>query len=161
MNLYEKLEEKLQNYSNFKLEIVNFKIEIDNFKIEIDNLKVNLDQNEQLELENNNFYSIMTIKLIKKTNGNKPKMIELLEKLIKNLESEINKIDNSLKVLSDLEKEVIELRYFNKLSRKQISSNLNINEAYVYQVKRRAIEKLVPIYFYDVIDDDLLSNVIE
>jgi RNA polymerase sigma factor (sigma-70 family) len=57
------------------------------------------------------------------------------------------RIDNALNALDDRSREVIELKYFAKLSNKQIAIRLGLTEQWVCEIKRRAINSLVASIF--------------
>lgn len=73
-----------------------------------------------------------------------PSKINVEEEII--LKEQQEYIINSLKYLSDIERQVLELYYDVELSQKEIASKLNISQAQVSRSLKRAIKKIKLIY---------------
>lgn len=72
---------------------------------------------------------------------------EHLKALKRKAEIQNKRIDNALNALDDRSRKVIELKYFVKLSNKQIAIRLDLTEQWVCEIKRRAINNLVASMF--------------
>ena len=68
----------------------------------------------------------------------------MLDKRRKN-EILIEKIDNSLEVLSDNEREIIKRIYFKRYKSKDIAQQLYLTYIYVSMLKKSALEKILEI----------------
>ncbi|MBO0558948.1 siderophore-interacting protein [Clostridium botulinum] len=135
-NKFDKTEILLNSY-------IDFKIENENFELEIEALKNN--------------YDLKSIDLSEKT-GKTNKISNEIENRIISNDSKIEKykcmieanniimkkLENATKKLTEIEKEVIELKYFHTpiLNRKQISRKISLTTAAIDNIKRRAIRKM-------------------
>lgn len=139
MNLYKKTEFMLYNYKNIKVEIKNILIEI-----------------EEVETSFRGVGAIVYDDMPKASNINssveseieqKEKRVEYLNNLIIKKENEIKRIDNVLEVLTEREKKLIELRYFENLTHTKIAETLSVDVSTIYRCKKEIIDKLIPLIF--------------
>lgn len=69
-------------------------------------------------------------------------MINSIKQNIKKLKSKINSIEMSLSLLSDEEREIIQMKYFDSMNWPQISSKVNMSERHAQRIKNNAINKM-------------------
>ncbi|MBU3193484.1 siderophore-interacting protein [Clostridium algidicarnis] len=137
MDLYKKAEQLLNSYVAMKVEIENSMLEIREIEADNDIKSINLDEKSS---KTNRVNKEVENKVI-----NKPDRIRYYNYIINKNEVIIEKIENSTKVLTQLEKDVIELKYFNNpiLNRKDISSKIQLTPAAIDKIKIRAIQKMM------------------
>ncbi|MEN8433944.1 hypothetical protein NX821_001115 [Clostridium septicum] len=66
-------------------------------------------------------------------------------------EVEIMKIENSLTDLTNREKNLIQMRYFNKENNRMIAAKLDLTEEYVSELKRIIVNKISNILFLNFV----------
>ncbi|WP_291563690.1 MULTISPECIES: siderophore-interacting protein [unclassified Clostridium] len=137
MDLYKKAEQLLNSYVEMKVEIENSILEIGEIRRDNDIKSINFNEK-----------SSKTNKVNKEVENrvvNKEDRISYYLYIIDRNETIIKKIENSTKVLSQLEKDVIELKYFHNpiLSRKEISRKIQLTPAAIDKIKIRAIQKMM------------------
>lgn len=76
------------------------------------------------------------------------KEIELLEKKIRSLEVDVEKVDNILPVLSDMELKLVTMKYFKKMKHRDIAKELGYVEAYITQKRSKIIDRLKELIWY-------------
>lgn len=140
MNYYKAVEAMLYTYRQAKTEIKNILIEIE----EIENTyrgigAINYDDMPKAH----NVSSSVEAEV-----EEKEQRIEYLNQLTIKKENQVKKIDNALEALEDRELEIIELRYFNKISNREIGRKLNLTEQRVCIIKRNVINKLIQLIFH-------------
>lgn len=69
-------------------------------------------------------------------------MINSITQNIKKLKSKINSIEMSLSLLSDEEREIIQMKYFDSMNWPQISNKVNMSERHAQRIKNNAINKM-------------------
>lgn len=134
-NIYRLTEEVLINYNSIKTEIKNIELDIEEIQSEYEGISgVSF---EERTSKTNKFNSSVENEILKK------------EKLIKKLKREkeskirlITKIDNSLEVLDETERKIIEYRLVKGYSWIKVSTLLNINNDYCGKIKKKAINKI-------------------
>lgn len=137
MNSYKETEQLLDSYVEMNVEIENSILEIK--EIEADNDINSISFNEK---------SSKTNKINKEIENkvvNKEDRIKYYQYIINKNKAIIEKIENSTKVLTQLEKDVIELKYFHNpiLNRKEISIKIQLTTAAIDKIKIRAIQKMM------------------
>lgn len=137
-NLYKKTDGVLFNYRTIKAEINNLAIEIEEIKSEIDGVK-SIGYEEKTG-STNAFNSSVENEILKKE-----KLMNKLAREKSNKQRLINKIDNALTILEDEEREIIELRCFNKMGWNKIGVITNRDGDYCGRIKRKAINRLTEV----------------
>jgi RNA polymerase sigma factor (sigma-70 family) len=137
---YRKLEGILYNYKNIKAEIKNIDIEI--IDLGIDYTGCGSITYEEKSAPTNKFNSSVENEII-----SKEKQIKYLQNMRDGKQRLIDKVDNALEALSENERKLVELRYFDKLHFKEVALRLNINDTYCMQFKSKVISKLIPMIF--------------
>jgi len=140
MNMNKKIETMLYNFNQTKVEIKNIKLDIELLENEYDDgIGVNYVEKTG---KTNKITSTVENMIIRKE-----AQINRLNYAMKVKEAEIKKIENALEILTDRERSIIEMRYFQKESNRNISAKLYITEEYVSAIKSKAIKSLVNIFF--------------
>lgn len=137
MDLYKKAEQLLNSYVEMRVEIENSILEIREIEADNDIKSINLDEKSS---KTNRVNKEVENKVI-----NKSDRIRYYNYIINKNEVIIEKIENSTKVLTQLEKDVVELKYFNNpiLNRKEISSKIQLTPAAIDKIKIRSIQKMM------------------
>lgn len=138
MNLHKKVEGILYNYKNIKVEIESIEIEIQDIKAEY--AGVSGISYEEKTGATNKFNSSVENEII-----NKEHLISKLTLELNKKKALIRKIDNALNALNYTQRKIIELKCFDKLQYKQIANNLSIDNNYASEVKKKAIEIMIPL----------------
>jgi RNA polymerase sigma factor (sigma-70 family) len=140
MNTNKKIETILYNFSQTKAEIKNIKLDIELLENEYDDgIGVNYVEKTGKTNKVNSTVENMIIR--------KEDQINKLNYAMKVKDSEIKKVENALETLTDRERSIIEMRYFQKESNRNISAKLYITEEYVSSIKSKAIKSLANIFF--------------
>jgi RNA polymerase sigma factor (sigma-70 family) len=140
INTYKKTEYYLYNYKNMQAEIKNILLEIED--IENNYRGIEAITYEEKSAPTNKFNSSVEQEI-----EQKEKYIEKLNRLITKKENMIKRVDNALEVLSDNERKLIELRYFQNLTHFKIAEILKIDVSTVYRNKKEIINKLMNVMF--------------
>lgn len=138
--LYDELENILDNYNNIKIEIKNARLEIE--EIESEYLGASAINYDEKTGQTNKFSSVVENEVLQKE-----KLVNRLEKEIESKQRLIQKIDNSLETLLETERKVIEYKFFKRLQYKEIEQLLGMDRNYCCDLKRRTVEKLIPLVF--------------
>lgn len=140
MNMNKKIETILYNFKQTKAEIKNIKLDIELLKSEYDDeIGINYIENTG---KTNKITSTVDNMIIRKEDK-----INRLHYAMKVKDAEIKKVENALEILTDRERSIIEMRYFQKESNRNISAKLYITEEYVSAIKSKAIKSLANIFF--------------
>ncbi len=140
MNTNKKIETILYNFSQTKAEIKNIKLDIELLENEYDDgIGVNYVEKTGKTNKVNSTVENMIIR--------KEAEINRLNFAMKVKDAEIKKVENALETLTDRERSIIEMRYFQKESNRNISAKLYITEEYVSSIKSKAIKSLANIFF--------------
>jgi len=135
-----KVEAVLYNFNQTKAEIKNIKLDIELLESEYDDgIGVNYIENTG---KTNKITSAVENMIIRKEDK-----INRLNYAMRVKDAEIKKIENALETLTDRERSIIEMRYFQKESNRNISAKLYITEEYVSSIKSKAIKSLANILF--------------
>ncbi|WP_346887479.1 sigma factor-like helix-turn-helix DNA-binding protein [Clostridium sp. UBA1056] len=140
MNMNKKIETILYNFNQTKAEIKNIKLDIELLESEYDDgIGINYIENTG---KTNKITSTVENMIIRKEDK-----INRLNYAMKVKDAEIKKVENALETLTDRERSIIEMRYFQKESNRNISAKLYITEEYVSSIKSKAIKSLANIFF--------------
>ena len=137
-NYYKLVEGMLYDYKNTVVEIKNIELDIE--EITNDYRGVNSISYEEKTSSSNTITSSVENEVI-----NKEKKINHLRSLKRSKEIQIERTDNILTILTDDEYKLIELRYFKKLQFKEIADILCKNEVYLITLRKKIINKLIPL----------------
>lgn len=137
MDLYKKTEQLLNSYIEMEVEIENSLLEIGEIRNDNDIRAINFNEKSSKTNKVN--------KDVENRVVNKEDRINYYLNIINKNKTIIKKIENSTKVLTQLEKDVIELKYFHDpiLSRKEISRKIQLTPAAIDKIKIRAIQKMM------------------
>ncbi|MDS1005374.1 sigma factor-like helix-turn-helix DNA-binding protein [Clostridium sporogenes] len=137
---YKKTEYMLYNYKQFKVEIKNILLEIED--IENSYRGIGAMQYSDMPKAHN------TNSAIEQEVEQKEKRIEHLNRLISKKENIIKRVDNALEALTDRERKIIELRYFNKIANNRVAEKLDLAEQTTSIMNRKIIDKLSTLMFF-------------
>lgn len=138
--LYRKTEALLYNYNKSKAQIKNIELEIENIKNEYEGVgAVSFEERVQ---STNKFHSRVESEILEKEN-----QINKLMKYKKQKEIEIAKIDNAIEALTDREKSIIKMRYFEKYNNRMIAAKLDLTEEWIAKIKKVAINQILDAIF--------------
>lgn len=140
MNMNKKFETILYNFNQTKAEIKNIKLDIELLENEYDD-GIGINYMEKTG-KTNKITSIVENRIIMKE-----AQINKLNNAMKAKEAEIKKIENALESLTERERSIIEMKYFQRESNRNISAKLYITEEYVSSIKSKAIKYLANIFF--------------
>ncbi|APH21500.1 sigma-70, region 4 family protein [Clostridium botulinum] len=130
----------LYNYKQFKVGIKNILLEIED--IENSYRGIGAMQYSDMPKAHN------TNSSIEKEIEEKEKRIEHLNKLISKKENIIKRVDNALEALTERERKLIELRYFNKIPNNRVAEKLDLAEQTTSTMNRKIIDKLSTLMFF-------------
>ncbi|MBN3349039.1 sigma-70 family RNA polymerase sigma factor [Clostridium botulinum] len=137
---YRKTEYMLYNYKQFKVEIKNILLEIED--IENSYRGIGAMQYSDMPKAHN------TNSAIEQEVEQKEKRIEHLNRLISKKENIIKRIDNALEALTERERKLIELRYFNKIPNNRVAEKLDLAEQTTSIMNKKIIDKLSTLMFF-------------
>ncbi|AUN03421.1 RNA polymerase subunit sigma [Clostridium botulinum] len=137
---YKKTEYMLYNYKQFKVEIKNILLEIED--IENSYRCIGAMQYSDMPKAHN------TNSAIEQEIEQKEKRIEHLNRLISKKENIIKRVDNALEALTDRERKIIELRYFNKIANNRVAEKLDLAEQTTSIMNKKIIDKLSTLMFF-------------
>lgn len=138
--LYRKTEALLYNYNKSKAQIKNIELEIENIKNEYEG--VGAVRFEERVQSTNEFHSRVENEILEKEN-----QINKLMKYKRQKEIEIAKIDNAIEALTDREKSIIKMRYFEKYNNRMIAAKLDLTEEWIAKIKKVAINQILDAIF--------------
>jgi len=138
--LYRKTEALLYNYNKNKAQIKNIELEIENIKNKYEGVgAVSFEERVQ---STNEFHSRVENEILEKEN-----QINKLMKYKRQKEIEIAKIDNAIEALTDREKSIIKMRYFEKYNNRMIAAKLDLTEEWIAKIKKVAINQILDSIF--------------
>ena len=143
MNSYKKAEWLLYNYKKLKAEVKNIEIEIE----EIKNTYIGanaIDTSKENTGETYNITSTVENEVL-----DKELRIEYLESIKSSKENQIKKVDNALEILTEEDRKLIELRYFERIPNYKVAQRFNITGEGCSARKRRIIEDIKDILILD------------
>lgn len=138
--LFPKVEGMLYNYNNMKREIKGLDLAIE----EVENNYIGitgLDPSKE-KFKTNKINSVVENEVV-----NKEEKIQKLKKEKLYKENQVKKIDNALEVLTERERQIIDLRYFNKMPNWKVACRIDKTEEYTSRLKRESVEKIIPLLF--------------
>ena len=140
---YKKAEWLLYNYKKLKAEVKNIEIEIENIKNTYVGASA-INTSQETTGATNKITSTVENEIL-----NKEQRIEYLKSIKKLKENQIEKVDNSLEVLTEEDRKLIELRYFERVPNYKVAQRFNITEEGCSMRKRRIIENIKDILLLD------------
>lgn len=139
MNLYKKAEAMLYNYKNTLAEIKNIRIEIDD--IEQNYREISPIVYDDMPKAHNVSSSI------EREIEHKERKIEHLTNLMMKKENQIRRMDNVLEALEERERNLIELRYFNKVPYSKIAEEFNLETSSIFRIRKETLDKVISLLF--------------
>jgi len=140
---YKKAEWLLYNYKKLKAEIKNIEIEIE----DVENTYVGasaIDTSQENTSATNKISSTVENEVL-----DKERRIEYLESIKFSKENQIKKVDNALEILTEEDRKLIELRYFERVPNYKVAQRFNMTEEGCSARKRRIIEDIKDILILD------------
>lgn len=137
---YKKTEAVLYDYKNLKAEIKNI-------DIEIEELKQNYRGCGSISYDEKSSPTYKFNSSIENEIVTREEQIKYLENIKNSKQRLIDKIDNALNTLDERSHKIIQLRYFNKQSNKQLAINLNLTEQRVSEIKTEIVNSLMKLIF--------------
>lgn len=138
MNLYKKTEALLYSYKTLIAEVKNLQLEID----EIEYIGCGAINYEEKAAPTNSFNSIVENEVL-----SRDKQLSKLKKAIFLKENKIKRMDNALESLDERSRELIKLRYFDKLNYRAISRKVDLSEDYLNDLTMGIVKKISGIIF--------------
>ncbi|OSA84090.1 hypothetical protein B2H84_03105 [Clostridium botulinum] len=138
-----KIEKVLYSYKDKKYLIHDYNIQIEMIKNDLGDIRGI--SYEEKSTPTNKFNSSVENEIVKKD-----KIIYEIENEKQHLQLHVNRIDNMLKILSDEEREIIELRYFEKLKFNQIADRLDRNEIALISKNTNILNRLEKFYYKNI-----------
>ena len=135
---YRIVEGMLYNYKTVKAEILNIGLEIEDIKSEYIGCGAMI--YEERAAPTNKFNSFVENETISKENS-----IKYLENKKQGKQRLIDRIDNALDTLTLRELQIVQLRYFDKISNQNVARRLDLTEQRVCEIKSNTINKLSDI----------------
>ena len=136
--LFRKAEGLLYNYRKLKVEVLNLTLDIE--EIANNYQGCSAISYKEVSSETNKFSSVVESEV-----ENKEKRIEILRRVKRSKEIQIERIDSMLSLLTDEEYRIIELRYFENKKFRDIAEELDKNEIAIIALRKKIInEKLIP-----------------
>jgi RNA polymerase sigma factor (sigma-70 family) len=140
---YKKAEWLLYNYKKLKAEIKNIEIEIEDIKNTYVGVSA-IDTSQESTSETNKISSTVENEVL-----DKERRIEYLESIKSSKENQIKKVDNALEILTEEDRKLIELRYFERVPNYKVAQRFNMTEEGCSARKRRIIENIKDILILD------------
>lgn len=140
---YKKAEWLLYNYKKLKAEIKNIDIEIEDIK----NTYVGV---SAIDISKDNLSkTYKTTSIIENEILDKERRIERLESIKLKKENQVKKVDNALETLTEEDRKLIELRYFERLPNYKVAMIFDMTEEGCSARKRRIVENIKDILILD------------
>lgn len=136
---YKKTEWLLYNYKKIKAEIKNIEIEIEDIK----NTYVGANAIDTSQESTSETYKITST--VENEILDKERRIEYLESIKFSKENQIKKVDNALEILTEEDRKLIELRYFERVPNYKVAQRFDMTEEGCSARKRRIIENIKDI----------------
>lgn len=140
MYTYKQIEEMLKIYPVIKAEIRN--IEMDMLEVENNVGFKGMTDDPKPSTPTYQFSSIVENEAL---SINREKLLNNLKEEKKKRQKKIDRIENAMSVLSEIEEEIISLYYFKKSSVTSISYKIDRDNSRVYRKKKYAIRKMADI----------------
>lgn len=141
-NSFTRIEGLLYGYRNLELKANNLDIEIRRLNNEVSMSSASFDEKSA---PTNAFSSRVENDVIVREENNLQSKIKHLELLKDNTLLLKEQIDNALKCLSDVERELVRIRYFSphKIKWVSVAMTLGYDEGYCRKLRRKIIEQLI------------------
>lgn len=133
MNLYKKTEELLYSYKTLVAEIKNLQIEIS----ELEYIGCTAIGYEERTQATNTFSSSVENEVI-----NRAKQIDKIKDLMFMKQNIVMKIDNALESLDDRSRNIIKLKYFDKVPSANIATRLDITTEWLCTLKNNTVNQI-------------------
>ena len=139
---FKQIEHRLNNFKSIDIKIRNIDLDINFLKNDI---SISGTSFEERPSSTNAFSSVVENNAVRREEKNVLDNLERLERQKQLLLKEKSKMENALSALSDMEYEVIALRYFsrNKATWTGVSTRLGYAEVWCKKVRAEAINKLI------------------
>lgn len=140
---YKKAEWLLYNYKKLKAEIKNIDIEIEDIKntyVGVSAIYISKDNLSK---------TYKTTSIIENEILDKERRIERLESIKFSKENQVKKVDNALETLTEEDRKLIELRYFERLPNYKVAMIFDMTEEGCSARKRRIVENIKDILILD------------
>lgn len=140
-NRYKEVEAMLYNHKQNKATIVN--IDYDILEVELQYQECgSIDYSKERSGPTNKINSTVEDEVIRKEHA-----VERLKRKKRMLEIRELKLENALGSLEDRDRSIIEKKYFNGQTNKEIASKMYISEQYFCKINKKIINKIVSIMF--------------
>lgn len=138
MNYFRRTEKLLYNYKTLIAEVKNIDIEISELEY-IGSSAISYSEKTQ---STNKFNSVVENEVI-----NRDARITKLKELKFHKENDIKRVENALESLDERSREIVKLKYFEKINNRRIAERLDITEVWLCEKKNEAINKISNIIF--------------
>ncbi len=118
------------------------KIELENLKLELENLKNEYSGVAAISSSYNSSKTNRIVSSVEVEVENKDEEINRLHLLIKYKTNKILMVESALKILNDIEVNIIQMKYYEKAARYDISDKLHITPEHVSYLNGKALDKL-------------------
>jgi RNA polymerase sigma factor (sigma-70 family) len=132
------VEDLLYSYRSLKVEIKNIDLEINQLENEYQGCS-SIGYEERSSPTNKFNSSVENEMLAKRFRP------EYLKKRKEKIITQIQQMDNAIEILLSREQDIIRLRYFEKISNKDIAAKLDLTEQRVSGIKTEIIKKIAPL----------------
>lgn len=137
---YKKTEWLLYNYKKLKAEVKNIEIEIEDIKNTYVGASA-IDSSQEFTGTTNKITSIVENEIL-----DKEKRVNYLESIKRSKENQIKKVNNALETLTERDRKIIELRYFERIPNYQVARRLDITEETCSRLKKEIIKDISRTY---------------
>lgn len=138
--LYRKTEAVLYNYNKTRAQIKNIELEIESIKNEYEGVGA-VSYEERIQ-SSNAFHSRVESEILDREN-----QISKLVRYKRQKEIEVAKIDNAIEALTEREKDIVKMRYFEKYNNRMIAAKLDLTEEWIAKIKNAAINQILDSIF--------------
>jgi RNA polymerase sigma factor (sigma-70 family) len=135
MNIYKKTEALLYEYKTLVAEVKNLAIEIE--ELEHDYKGCGAISYEEKTGPTNAFNSSVENEMLERR-----RRLNLLEDLKFKKDNQVKKIDNALESLDERSKDIVKLKYFEKVSNRNIANRLNVTEIWLCTLIKDAVNQI-------------------
>ncbi|MGL5440306.1 MAG: sigma factor-like helix-turn-helix DNA-binding protein [Filifactoraceae bacterium] len=142
-NRYKEVEAMLYNHKQNKATIINIDYDILEVELEYQGCG-SIDYSKERSGPTNKINSSIEDEVIRKEH-----VINKLKKRKKFLEIREMKLENALGSLDDRDRSIIEKKYFNGQTNKEIACKMYISEPYFCKINKKIINRMVNIMFND------------
>lgn len=139
-NLYRKIEGMLYSYPKIKAEIENIKLDMEELNDNVIGISGASDNKIKPSTSTYAFSSNVENEVV-----NKDERMESLNRLLRSKERFIEKIDNSLEILSDDEQILVSLKYFKRQKLERVAEVLQRSVVTIVRKRKTIIVELMSI----------------